>query len=57
MGKMYTVKEAAEELNVSEYTLRRYIKQNRIKATKYINTNKGSWYIYESEIKKVKGSL
>lgn len=55
MEKMYTVKETAKELNVTEYTVRQYIKQNRLKATKYINTNKGSWYISESEIRRFKG--
>lgn len=55
MEKMYTVKEAAKELNVTTYTVRQYIKQNKIKATKYINTDKGSWYIQESEVERLRG--
>ena len=55
MEKMYTVKETAKELNTGEHTVRNYIKKGLIKATKYINTNKGSWYIAESEVKRFKG--
>lgn len=57
MEKMYTVKEAAKELNLTTYTIRRYLRENIIKGTKYINTNKGSWYISESEIKRFKGEV
>lgn len=55
MEKMYTVKEAARELNVTAYTVRNYIKNQKIKAKKYTATDKGSWFISESEIKRFKG--
>lgn len=54
MEKMYTVKETAKELNVTEYTVRQYIKRKIIEAVKYIDTDKGSWYIPESQVEKMK---
>ena len=39
-----TVKQAAERLNVSEFTVRRYIKEGKLKATK---KRKGLKFSYE----------
>lgn len=54
MGKMYTVKEAAKELNVTEYTVRRYLHKGIINGTKYVNSDKGSWHIPERELEKLR---
>lgn len=54
MGKMYTVKEAAQELNITTYTVRRYLREGIINGTKYVNTDKGNWHIQESELEKLR---
>lgn len=54
MEKMYTVKEAAQELNITTYTVRRYLREGIINGTKYVNTDKGNWYIQESELEKLR---
>lgn len=53
--KIYTIEEAAVELHIKPRTLREYIRTGIIKGFKYANTPKGSWYIKESEIKRLKG--
>lgn len=54
--KMYTVKEAAEYLGVSEKQIRRdYIPNGIIKAVKYKDGDKVPWMIPESEIERLQG--
>ena len=53
---MYSVKEAAELLGVSEWCLRNdYIKNGIIKAVKYKDGDKVPWMIPESEIERLQG--
>lgn len=54
MARMYTVKEAASELNITTYTVRRYLREGVIKGTKYVASDKGNWHIPESELEKLR---
>ena len=53
-SKMYTTEEAAKALNLKVNTVRVFIRQGKIHAIKYTETEKGSWYISEEEIKRLK---
>lgn len=51
---MYTVKEAAEYLRISEKVIRKdYIPNGIIKAVKYKDSDKAPWMIPESEIERL----
>jgi predicted site-specific integrase-resolvase len=52
--KMYTVKEVAEYLRISEKVIRKdYIPNGIIKAVKYKDSDKAPWMIPESEIERL----
>lgn len=54
MEKMYTVKETANYLGLSERTVReKYIPNGKIKAVKYEDSDKAPWMIPESEIERL----
>jgi len=58
MEKMYTVKEAANYLGLSERTIReKYIPNGKIKAVKYDSSDKAPWMIAESEIKRLQKGI
>lgn len=55
MERVYTIIEAAAELHLKPRTVREYIRTGRLKAFKYTDSPKASWFINESAIKKLKG--
>ena len=54
MERTYNTEKAAELLGITRRTLRQWIKDGKIKAYKYTNQPNGHWYIYESEIARIK---
>lgn len=55
MEKMYSLRQAANILGVKIRTLRGWVVQGKVNATKYPNSNR--WYIAEDEIRRIKGVL
>ena len=53
MEKRYNIKQASELLGIKVRTVREWIKLGKLKAEKYEVSNR--WFIYESEIKRVRG--
>ena len=53
MEKMYSTIDASKVLGVKLRTVRWMISNGRINAVKYSSSNRGKWYIPESEIKRM----
>lgn len=53
MERMYNINQASTLLGLKIRTVREWIKDGKINAIKYKNSNR--WFIPESEIKKIKG--
>lgn len=53
MEKCYNLKEAADLLCVKVTTVRKWVREGKLKANKLAEADR--WIVYESEIKRVRG--
>ncbi len=53
METLYTVKQLASIFDVTEYTIRCWINDGRLKAFKPSDKKKGHWRVSESEVRKL----
>ena len=53
MEKAYNLNETAKLLGMKVSTLRSWVRENKLEATKIVGTNR--WIVKESEIKRLRG--
>lgn len=53
MEKCYNIRQASELLGIKVRTVRQWIADNKIKATKHTVSNR--WFVSEAEIQRIKG--